>query len=131
MASPKGPLRPHLSAPLPASRQALATSGPDPDIPTPALLAHAAAVAAEHEERRAPPAAAPDPGIILADIPRGDGTRLRVAWCEVEGRPFVRLAVWEGAWPVKGKQVSVRLAELGAVLKAIIAAAEKASGWRK
>jgi hypothetical protein len=94
----------------------------------PIARARAAAAAIRSDT---PPAPAHDPGLILADLPRADGTRLRVAWCEYEGRPFVRLAVWDGAYAQKGKQVSVRVAELGPVLEAFILACEKASGWRK
>ena len=129
MPSHKGPVRPAETAPAAAARQHHGGNPPDP--PSPERLSRARAVAAEHAGRRTPAAAPPDPGIILADIPRGDGTRFRIAWCEVEGRPFVRLAVWGAdGWPVKGKQVSVRLAELGLSLEAFIAACEKASGWR-
>jgi hypothetical protein len=96
-------------------------------------LARARAVVAARSDApagRAPP----DPGELLAEVDRPDGTRLRVAWRTLEGRPFVTVAVWEpgahgGWWPVKGKQVSVRRAELGAVLEGLILAAEKASGW--
>ena len=81
-----------------------------------------------------PPREPPDPGELLADLPRADGTRLRVAWREYEGHPFVTFAVWEpgtgGAWwPVKGKQLTVKRGELGGVLEALILACEKASGW--
>lgn len=130
MASPKDPYRPAETAPDDAARQC--SRGNPPDPPSLERLSRARAVAAEHAGRRTPAASPPDPGIILADIPRGDGTRFRVSWCEFEGRPFVRLAVWGAdGWPVPGKQVSVRLAELGLVLEGIIAACEKASGWRK
>ena len=129
MASPKGPVRPAQTAPADDARQCYGGKPPDP--PSLERLSRARAVAAEHAGRRKPPSPPPDPGELLADIPRGDGTRFRIAWCEVEGRPFVRLAVWGAdGWPVKGKQVSVRLAELGLSLEAFIAACEKASGWR-
>lgn len=129
MASPKGPVRPAETAPDAAARQCYGGNTLDP--PSLERLSRARAVAAEHAGRRTPTAAPPDPGIILADCPRSDGTRFRIAWCEVDGHPFVRLAVWgPDGWPVKGKQVSVRLAELGLSLEALIAACEKASGWR-
>ena len=130
MPSHKGPVRPAETAPAAAARQH--NGGNPPDPPSPERLSRARAVAAEHAGRRKPPSPPPDPGELLADIPRGDGTRFRIAWCEVDGHPFVRLAVWGAdGWPVPGKQVSVRLAELGLSLEAFIAACEKASGWRK
>lgn len=129
MASTKGPVRPAQTAPAADARQSYASN--TLDSPSLERLSRARAVAAEHAGRRGTPASPPDPGELLADIPRSDGSRFRIAWCEVEGRPFVRLAVWGAdGWPVKGKQVSVRLAELGLSLEAFIAACEKASGWR-
>jgi hypothetical protein len=95
----------------------------------PIARARAAAAAIRSDT---PPAPAHDPGLILADLPRADGTRLRVAWREYEGHPFVTFAVCAAdGWPVKGKQLTVKRAEIGAVLEALIIAAEKASGWRK
>ena len=118
---------------LPAAADRHHQGGTTLDPPSLERLSRARAVAAEHAGRRKPPSPPPDPGIILADIPRGaDGTRFRIAWCEVDGHPFVRLAVWgPDGWPVPGKQTSVRLAELGPVLEGFIAACEMASGWRK
>lgn len=125
MASPKGPYRPAQTAPHTPEGQALP--------PSPDQLARARALVAARSD--APGGhAPPDPGELLAEVPRADGTRLRVAWREYEGHPFVTVAVWEAGtgsawWPVKGKQVTVKRAELGAVLEAFILACEKASGW--
>ena len=100
---------------------------------TPDLLARArAAVVKFPAPTRPAPPQAPDPGVVLAEVPRGDGTVLRVAWRTLEGRPFVTLAVWErgtaGAWwPVQGKAVTVRVRELGEVLEGLVKAAERAA----
>ena len=128
MASHKGHDRPAETHTAVAARQDGAA-----DPLSPAALARARAAAAK-VKRPAGGATPPDPGELLAEVDRPDGTRLRVAWRTLEGRPFVTVAVWEpgahgGWWPVKGKQVSVRRAELGAVLEGLILAAEKASGW--
>jgi hypothetical protein len=37
----------------------------------------------------------------------------------------VSIALWSGGWPMKGKQVSVRLGELAQVLEALVVAAER------
>ena len=100
---------------------------------TPDLLARArAAAAATAPKPSAPKRTPPDPGEVLAEVPRGDGTVFRVAWRTFEGRPFVTLAVWErgtgGAWwPAKGKAVTVRVRELGEVLEGLVKAAERAA----
>ena len=100
---------------------------------TPDLLARArAAAAATAPKPSAPKRTPPDPGEVLAEVPRGDGTVFRVAWRTLEGRPFVTLAVWErgtaGAWwPVQGKAVTVRVRELGEVLEGLVKAAERAA----
>jgi hypothetical protein len=125
MASTKGPVRP--------AHPALATpEGQVTDSVVRRLARARSIVAARSDAPSERPA--PDPGVLLAEVPRADGTRLRVAWRSVEGHPFVTVAVWERGrgdawWPVKGKQVSVRRGELGAVLEAFILACEKASGW--
>lgn len=100
---------------------------------TPDLLARARAAGAA-APKFAPPSTRtpPDPGEVLAEVPRGDGTVFRVAWRTFEGRPFVTLAVWErgtgGAWwPVQGKAVTVRVRELGEVLEGLVKAAERAA----
>lgn len=74
---------------------------------------------------------APDPGQILASIDRADGTQLRVSQHLYEGRPFLRIAPWQrGAdgswWPVKGKGVTVKVRELGAVAEGLCAAMDAA-----
>ena len=101
----------------------------------PDLLARARAAVVKFAPPRAPakPPQAPDPGEVLAEVPRGDGTVLRVAWRTLEGRPFVTIAVWErgtaGAWwPMTGKAVTVRVRELGEVLEGLVKAAERAAG---
>lgn len=74
----------------------------------------------------------PDPGNVIADIPRGDGTVTRVAvkrWRPTDdpqgaGRAFVDVRVWSGAWPVKGKGLSVRPRELAALAAALLDAAD-------
>ena len=78
----------------------------------------------------APPA--PDPGEILAEIDRGDGTVMRVCWRLYEGKPFVAVGVWAGnGWPVKGKQTTVKLRELAAVIDGLVAALEKRDEARR
>ena len=100
---------------------------------TPDLLARARAASSKFAPPpTAKPPQAPDPGEVLAEVPRGDGTVFRVAWRTFEGRPFVTLAVWErgtgGAWwPAKGKAVTVRVRELGEVLEGLVKAAERAA----
>jgi hypothetical protein len=75
--------------------------------------------------------AAPDPGRILTRAPRRDGTELRVSVHTYEGKPFVRVALWQSsapdAWPVKGKGCSVRVGELLAVAAALLDAADAAN----
>lgn len=78
--------------------------------------------------RPAPAAAnAPDPGQVLATAVRPDGSELRVSLHHYEGKPFLRIAPWQrgsdGAWwPVKGKGVSVKVRELGAVAEGLAGA---------
>lgn len=79
-----------------------------------------------------PATPAPDPGEILAEIDRGDGTVMRVCWRLYEGKPFVGVGVWAGnGWPVKGKQTTVKLRELAAVLNGLVAAVEKRDAARR
>jgi len=76
--------------------------------------------------RPAPPTrAAPDKGIVCGELARADGSSLVVAVKEYEGKRFVSIALWSGGWPMKGKQVSVRLGELAQVLEALVVAAER------
>ena len=89
----------------------------------PDLLARARAAVAS---RPAPPTrAAPDKGIVCGELARADGSSLVVAVKKYEGKRFVSISVWSGGWPMKGKQVSVRLGELAQVLEALVVAAER------
>lgn len=90
----------------------------------PDLLARARTIAAA---RPAPPPtrAAPDKGIVCGELARADGSSLVVAVKEYEGKRFVSIALWSGGWPMRGKQVSVRLGELAQVLEALVVAAER------
>ena len=100
---------------------------------TPDLLERARMASAKvTAPTRAAAPQAPDPGEVLAEVPRGDGTVLRVAWRTFEGKPFATIAVWErgtgGAWwPMKGRAVTVRVRELGEVLEGLVKAAERAA----
>jgi hypothetical protein len=66
--------------------------------------------------------------VILAAVPRPDGTELRVSLQRFEGRPFLRVAPWHrgdgGWWPVKGKGVTVKVRELRVVVEGLVRAAE-------
>lgn len=102
-----------------------------PDVNLEQVLGRARSVAshtAGGDGARRPP---PDPGVVLAELPRDDGTVLRVAVQKATGTgaPYISLAVWSGDWPVKGRSVSVRLRELGAVLAAFIEIAERRAEW--
>jgi len=76
----------------------------------------------------------PDPGRILAELPRGtEGDRLRVCLRrapEQHGAPgalFVDVRVWNrDGWPVKGKGVAVRVSELARVAAALLDACDAA-----
>lgn len=113
---------PPASRPSPASAPAT-PSAALADVTRAVELARAAA--AERAARPSTPA--PDPGTVLAALPRADGTELRVSVHVYEGRPFVRVAPWQrgsdGAWwPVKGKGATVRTRELPTVIVALAAA---------
>lgn len=112
-----------------------AASGPrSPSADTSALRARAA----QHLPRRAERTEGPDPGVIVADIARRDGTVLRVAvkrWrdpndASAAERPFVDVRLWSGAWPVKGKGVSVKPIELAALATALLDAADQLASDR-
>lgn len=97
-------------------------SSPDP---TPGEVSRALSAAARTLDARAANPAGADPGEILCQLPRGDGTELRVSIHHYEGRPFVRLAPWSGGWPVKGKGATVKPRELAAVVVALGRALEQ------
>lgn len=95
------------------------------DLPDTALLSRARSVAAQ---RVAPSHSVPghDPGVIVAECPRTDGETLRVSVQTYPGtnNRSVRVAMWRDAWAVKGKSVTVRRAELAAVIAGLCDAAE-------
>jgi len=92
-------------------------------------LARARELLARHVEPPLPPSAKPDPGVILAEIARGDGTTMRVSWRLFEGKPFVAVGVWgDNGWPLRGKMATVKLRELTAVIAGLVAAVEKRDG---
>jgi hypothetical protein len=70
----------------------------------------------------------PDPGDVIADIFRTDGTTLRVAvkvFASSEGpRPYVDVRVWQNGWPVKGKGLTVRPRELADLAVALVDAGD-------
>ncbi len=78
----------------------------------------------------APPAAAPrtppDPGPVLAELPRDDGSTLLVAVQRATstGAPYLHVGVWRNGWPEKGRSVAVRVRELLPVLAALADAVE-------
>ena len=114
MPSHKGPDRPAEDPPTGARRQQDSAKTPA-ESPLDRARAATAKLRAASQHSHTPP----DPGEVLAEAPRG------------EGHPFVTIAVWGAdGWPVRGKQVSVRVGELGPVLEALILAAERASGWK-
>lgn len=100
-------------------------TAPDPATLRARLDAHQRA----NPARPAP--APPDPGRILARMPRPDGTELRVSLHTYEGRPFVRVGPWQSsaadAWPVKGKGATVKVRELAAVAGALLDALDAAA----
>jgi hypothetical protein len=64
----------------------------------------------------AQPRETPEQGTIIGRKKRPDKGELRLSKHEYNGRPYYRLAVWDGDWPEKGKQVAVRESELGDLL---------------
>ncbi len=106
----------------------------DPPLPAfaprEALRDRARAFQASHPPapKRPPPE---DHGERLATVPRGEGVELRVAWCLYEGKPYVSVRQWERSgdgsyWPTKGKGITVKVRELGAVVEALVTAMDKA-----
>lgn len=90
------------------------------------VLARAVARAADHvaASQSRPAREAPDEGVILAALPRSDGTELRVSVHRYEGKPYVRVAPWQRGegetwWPVKGKGATVRAREVAHVVVAL------------
>jgi hypothetical protein len=62
----------------------------------------------------------PDPGRVLAECQRRDGTALLVSLRSYEGHRFLAIGVWSsGGYPIKGKHASVRLSELDDVAAAL------------
>ena len=74
-----------------------------------------------------------DDGVALATIPRAADRELRIRWRTFNGHPFIDLREWAASrhtgewWPVKGKGVTIKPRELDEVLRALRAAAEKAT----
>lgn len=77
---------------------------------------------------RPPPREQPDPGDVIADLPRTDGTVLRVAvkvFASEDGpRTYVDVRLWQGGWPVKGKGLTVRPRELADLAVALVDAGD-------
>lgn len=88
-------------------------------------LARARALVAQAAQAAPPARELPDPGDVCARLPRADGTELHVAVREYEGRTFVGISVWQNAWPVKGRAVTVRPRELAQVIEGLCLAAER------
>jgi hypothetical protein len=62
----------------------------------------------------------PDPGRVLAECQRRDGSALLVSLRSYEGHRFVAIGVWSsGGYPIRGKHASVRLSELDDVAAAL------------
>ena len=120
-----------VRASIPAKHQGTFRDPSDPRVnPSPdELRARAQRFDAAHN----PPAndsEKPDEGKVLARIPRPDGTEQRVSMHTFNGAPFVRVGLWQrgrdgvSMWPVKGKAATVRVRELGAVVKGLCDAME-------
>jgi len=68
----------------------------------------------------ATPTPTPDPGRVLAECQRRDGTALLVSLRSYEGHRFLAIGVWSsGGYPIRGKHASVRLSELDDVAAAL------------
>ena len=88
------------------------------DVDLVALRERVKALVAEAE------AAARDPGVIVARVPRYDGTELRVSVHRRGGRPMFRVGLWKStaadAAPCSGKAVTVRPAEAATVAAGLL-----------
>ncbi len=95
------------------------------DVDLAALRAEVKALVAEAE------AAARDPGVIVARVPRYDGTELRVSIHRRGARTLLRIGAWKSAAadaaPCSGKSINVRPAEAATVAAGLLAAL-KATG---
>jgi len=74
-----------------------------------------------------------DDGVKLATIARGGDREVRIRWREFKGHRFVDVREWAASaqtgewWPVKGRGLSLKPRELGAVLGALRQASELAA----
>lgn len=88
------------------------------DVDLAALRAEVKALVAEAE------AAARDPGVIVARVPRYDGTELRVSVHRRGARTMLRIGVWrssaDDAAPCSGKSVTVRPAEAATIAAGLL-----------
>jgi hypothetical protein len=125
MNRPDGPHNaPPVAHPSQGARAPAARPGDVAAVDVEALRARAARAVERQRPANATSPDAPDPGKVLARLPRPDGTELRVSEHLYEGRPFVRVAPWQqsgGAWwPVKGKGCTVKVRELAQVAAALL-----------
>ena len=65
----------------------------------------AAKFAAAHPA--AAPKQTPEEGVVIGRRKRPDKGELRLSKHEYNGRPYYRLALWDGAWPEKGKPSAI------------------------
>ena len=113
-----------------------APAAPVEAVDAAALRARATAAVAAQTSTATSASEAPDPGTVLASVPRTDGTQLRVSVHSFEGKPYVRVAPWASRdngrswWPVKGKGASVRVRELAAVAAALLDALDVVANQR-
>jgi hypothetical protein len=74
--------------------------------------------------------AAASTGATFLDLPRGDSERLRVTLSEYRGRELVDVRVWyvteSGEWKPGRAGVSLRPAQIGEVVQALMLAARAA-----
>ena len=72
----------------------------------------------------------PETGKILVSLKRVDGTELRVALREFQGKPWVDLRIWQpgelgtGTWTPTKKGLGLKTRELPEVVEALLAAME-------